>query len=95
MQAGGISAEEAAALRREVEATDALLRGYQTENEAATRRIKASAAPRTLQLSAAAAARAPMLSRAAARLGAASVASSKRGFVTRVGGLLARLQRAQ
>ena len=46
-QVGGISAEEAAALRREVEATDALLRGYQTENEAATRRIKASAGAHT------------------------------------------------
>lgn len=36
----GISVEEAAALRKELEQTEVLLRGYQQENEAATRRIK-------------------------------------------------------
>lgn len=36
----GISLEEAAALRKELEQTEVLLRGYQQENEAATRRIK-------------------------------------------------------
>ncbi|GLI63227.1 hypothetical protein VaNZ11_006116, partial [Volvox africanus] len=35
-----ISPEEAAALRKELEQTELLIRGYQQENEAATRRIK-------------------------------------------------------
>ncbi len=38
---GGISPEEATALRKELEQTEVLIRGYQQENEAATRRIKA------------------------------------------------------
>lgn len=37
---GGISPEEATALRKELEQTEVLIRGYQQENEAATRRIK-------------------------------------------------------
>ncbi|KAG2431918.1 hypothetical protein HYH02_013137 [Chlamydomonas schloesseri] len=40
VQGGGISPEEAAALRKELEQTEVLIRGYQQENEAATRRIK-------------------------------------------------------
>ncbi|GLC40224.1 hypothetical protein PLESTB_000227900 [Pleodorina starrii] len=37
---GGITPEEAATLRKELEQTEVLIRGYQQENEAATRRIK-------------------------------------------------------
>lgn len=39
-EAPGLSPEELASLRKEVEEQETLLKGYQAENEAALRRIK-------------------------------------------------------